>query len=150
MRAVEASKTDARESSRNAQIEAKLRSEIASVRGDRDQISASRNDLKRKITLQEEEIRIMRAKLSKTEQDKLKIERDSRAAISLAKSGQEVVTSDVSFYKTKVQELQNQLSAQHALVAEQKAQIEDMRRQQERSMSQNRLASLNRPNRKSF
>jgi hypothetical protein len=39
-------------------------------------------------------------------------------------------------------ELQNQLSAQHTLVAEQKAQIHEMRRQQERSMSQNRLANI--------
>jgi hypothetical protein len=44
------------------------------------------------------------------------------------------------FYQTS--ELQNQLSAQHTLVAEQKAQIDEMRRLQERSMSQNRLANI--------
>jgi len=43
---------------------------------------------------------------------------------------------------SQASELQNQLSAQQALVAEQKTQIDKMRRQQERSMSQNRLANM--------
>jgi hypothetical protein len=41
-----------------------------------------------------------------------------------------------------VAELTNSLQTQHALVAEQKHQIEEMRRQMERSMSQNRLANI--------
>lgn len=47
-----------------------------------------------------------------------------------------------NLFQLQASELQNQLSSQQALVAEQKAQIDEMRRQQERSMSQNRLASM--------
>lgn len=98
--------------------------------------------LKRKVSLLDEDLRDCKNKFARVEQEKIKIERDSRAAISLAKSVGSETSSDVGFYKRKASELQNQLSAQQALVAEQKMQLVDMRRQQERSMSQNRLATM--------
>jgi len=142
LRAIETSKSDARDASRHAQIEAKLRSDISSLRGERDEALGGAASLKRKVTLLDEDFRVCKTKLSRVEQEKIKIERDSRAAISLAKSVGSETSSDVDFYKRKSSELQNQLSSQQALVAEQKMQIDDMRRQQERSMSQNRLATM--------
>ena len=148
--------------SRHAQIEARLRSELASLRGERDQALADVSLLKRKAASMEEDLNATKQKLAKSEQEKIKMERDTRAAISLAKSVGSETSSDVDFYKRKVRiwiiiarfnrltkphlfqsiELQNQMSAQLALLAEQNTQIEEMRRQQERSMSQNRLASM--------
>ena len=46
------------------------------------------------------------------------------------------------FLNTQVSDLTSQMQGQQTLLAEQKQQIEEMRRQIERNMSQNRLAKL--------
>lgn len=97
---------------------------------------------KRKAELLEQDLRDTKAKYAKVVQEKVKMDRDSRAAISLARSLDTHASSDCDFYKRKANELTNSLQTQQALVAEQKHQIEEMRRQMERTMSQNRLANI--------
>ena len=145
-------------------MEARLRSELASLRGERDEALGTASSFKRKVTSMEGDLQATKQRLVRIEQEKIKMERDNRAAISLAKSVGSETSSDVDFYKRKVRfsspnnakllfklfephffqasELQNQLSAQQAVVAEQKTQIVELRRQQERSLSQNRLAHM--------
>ena len=102
LRAVETSKSDARDSSRHAQIEARLRSDLSSLRGERDEALGISASLKRKATLLDEDLHVNKQKLARAEQEKIKTERDSRAAISLAKSVDSETSSDVDFYKRKV------------------------------------------------
>eukprot|EP00547_Thalassionema_nitzschioides_P003421 CAMPEP_0194201048 /NCGR_PEP_ID=MMETSP0156-20130528/1429_1 /TAXON_ID=33649 /ORGANISM="Thalassionema nitzschioides, Strain L26-B" /LENGTH=309 /DNA_ID=CAMNT_0038926149 /DNA_START=52 /DNA_END=981 /DNA_ORIENTATION=- len=142
LRAVEKSKNVTRESSRSVQVEAKLRSTLSSLRTERDDALGLVASLKRKNGSLEEDIRVNRLKISRLDQEKIKIQRDSRAAMSFAKSLGSETSSDIDFYKRKISDLENQLSSQHVLAAEQNAEIDDMRRQQERSMSQHRLASM--------
>ena len=53
-----------------------------------------------------------------------------------------LISTSISLLAQQVAELTSSLQTQQALVAEQKHQIEEMRRQMERSMSQNRLAKI--------
>lgn len=142
LHAVEASKTDARENSRTAVAEAGLRAELSFMLAKRDEAFGNAEESKRKATLLEEELRQVKTKLVRVTQDKIKMERDQRATLSLAKSLDSHVASDVDFYKRKVTELTSHVQGQNAVLAEKNRQVDEMRRQIERSMSQNRLANL--------
>jgi len=102
LRAVETAKSDARDSSRQVQIEIKLRSDLVDLRGERDEALGAAASLKRKVSFVEEDLRVTKTKLARVEQEKIKIERDSRAAISLARSVGTETSSDIDFYKRKV------------------------------------------------
>jgi hypothetical protein len=102
LRAVETAKSDARDASRQAQIEARLRSDLAMIRGERDEALGTVSSLKRKLASVEEDLRANRAKLGRVEQEKAKMERDSRAAISLAKTVGTETSCDIDYYKRKV------------------------------------------------
>mmetsp|Transcript_20673 Transcript_20673/g.29179 ORF Transcript_20673/g.29179 Transcript_20673/m.29179 type:complete len:380 (+) Transcript_20673:108-1247(+) len=101
-KAVETAKSDTRDMSRVAQVEARLRRDITSLRSERDEALSTSAELNRKAVLLEEELRLVRAKLGRVAQEKIKLERDSRAAISLAKSLDSHASSDTDFYKRKV------------------------------------------------
>lgn len=60
------------------------------------------SSLKRNATALDEDLRVHKTKLARVEQEKIKMDRDSRAAISLAKSVGSETSSDVDFYKRKV------------------------------------------------
>jgi hypothetical protein len=142
LRAVETSKSETRDASRRVEVEAKLRAEVTALRGERNEALASAAGSSRQVELLQEELRTLKQKHHKLSQEKIKLERDSRAAISLARSLDSHASSDVEFYKRKASELSSHLQTQQALVAEQKHQMDEMRRQMERSMSQNRLSNL--------
>jgi hypothetical protein len=138
------------------------------VRLERDEALRNLSSLQRKTVLLEGDMQAMKQKMTTQEQQKIKMERDHRASMSLAKSVGQETSTDIDFYKRKVStanvaypsqalisnnllhfsrnyktsELQNQLSTQLALINEQKCQIDELRRSQERSMSQNRLAQF--------
>ena len=59
-------------------------------------------ELKRRSNLLEEEVRMLKARVGRLTQDKIKIERESRAALGLARSMDNHVASDVDFYRRKV------------------------------------------------
>jgi len=96
------SKSNARDASRAAQTEARLRSEIASMRSERDVALGTNAEMKRKSNLLEEEVRMLKSRVARLTQDKIKIERESRAALGLARSMDSHVASDVEFYRRKV------------------------------------------------
>lgn len=56
---------------------------------------------KRKTSLLEEEIDLIRGKLARVSQEKVKLERDARAATSLTRTWENRVSSDSDFYKRK-------------------------------------------------
>lgn len=88
--------------SRLASIEARLRREASCLRSERDEAMADASDSKRKFSLLQEEVRMVKAKLGRVTQEKMKMERDSRAAMSLARSLDSHASSDSDFYKRKV------------------------------------------------
>jgi hypothetical protein len=104
----EAAKTEAREASHKAIVEAKLRADLSMIQSKHDEALASGEECKRKNELLEEEIRHVKAKLTRVVQDKIKLERDQRVTMSLAKSfDHNKGSADTDYYKRKVNELTN-------------------------------------------
>ena len=123
LRAVEGSKAGARESSRSAQIEARLRAEMNSLRDERDRVVQECAQFRRKLSLLEEENRVTKSKLSKTMSEKLSLERDSRAALSLARSLDSNNHSDLSYYKRKCSDMSDRDRAQQQEIADLRGQL---------------------------
>ena len=142
LRALEASRTETREQSRSAVSEAGLRAELSVMTSSRDEALGLAEESKRKSNLLQEELRQVKTKLSRVTQEKIKMERDHRATLSLAKSLDNQGSADVDYYKRKVSELSSHVQSLNASMAEKDRQLQEMRRQIERNMSQNRLANL--------
>ena len=142
LRAVETAKSDARSSSRQIQVETRLRGEVTALRTERDAALANAAESKRRATLAEEEVRTTRAKLTRLQQEKNRIERDSRAALSLAKSLDSHSTSDAGYYKRQIADLNERINVANATIQEQKIEIAGLRRQRERTLSQNQLSQM--------
>lgn len=106
-----ASKQEVRDSSRSAQVEARLRHQVNSLRDERDKALTQNTDLVRKLSLHEEELRLTKAKLSRVQQEKLSLERDSRVAISLARSLDNSNSNDINYYKRKVSALSDEVQS---------------------------------------
>lgn len=83
-------------------MEARLRSELSSLRGERNEALGTASSFKRKAATMEGDLQATKQRLVRIEQEKIKMERDNRAAISLAKSVGSETSSDVDFYKRKV------------------------------------------------
>jgi wobble nucleotide-excising tRNase len=138
LRALEKSRTDARDSSQNAITEAGLRAKLSMMTTKRDEALGQAEENRRKATLLQEELHDMKIKLSRVSQEKLKMERDQRATMSLAKSLDSHMSSDVEYYKRKVSELNGHIQGMNAVVTEKNRQIDNMRHQIERNISQHR------------
>ncbi|KAL7537962.1 hypothetical protein ACHAXR_008183 [Thalassiosira sp. AJA248-18] len=139
LRAVESSKADARDSSRSAQIEARLRKDISQLRDERDKAITELSEKGRKNSLNEEELRLTKSKLSRVMQEKISMERDSRAAISLARSLDNNNSNDMNYYKRKVGELSDKVQTLQDVISKQVTTIDELRGQNERSASSKRL-----------
>ena len=138
---MESSKAEARDSSRSAQVEARLRTEIKSLRDERDKAITELSDHRRKLSLLEEELRLTKSKSNRVMQEKISMERDSRAAISLARSLDNNNSNDMNYYKRKVSELSDRLQTQQDLISKQINTISQLRGQQEHSASSQKRKS---------
>lgn len=101
---VRESNSNIQNTSTAAQVEAHLGNELQIVRSERDKSVEACMELTKKNSLLEEELALIKGKLNRLIQDKMKVERDSRAAISLARSLDMRTSSDAEFYKRKVTE----------------------------------------------
>jgi len=126
LRAVESSKADARNNSRTAQVEARLRKNMNDLRDERDQSRIELNE-SRKQSLLEEELRTTKTRLTRVSQEKNSMERDSRAAISLARSLDNNNSNDMNYYKRKVGELSDKLQSSNETIAKQNQTIAELR-----------------------
>jgi len=100
--AVEGSNNTIQDNARAAQMGASLGEEMHVIRSQREVSLEACAELTKKNSLLEEELRFLKGKLHRLTQEKLKVERDSRAAISLARSLDMHTSSDAEFYKRKV------------------------------------------------
>jgi predicted ribosome quality control (RQC) complex YloA/Tae2 family protein len=150
IRAVEVSKVDVRDSSRSALNEAALRAELAIVATKKNEALGVAEEYKRKASLLEQELGQVKMKLLRATQERVKMERDQRAALSLAKSmnqchsGSATLSTsgaDMEYYKRKVAELNGRLQGMTGVLAEKERHNEDLRAQKERSRA-HRLAEL--------
>jgi chromosome segregation ATPase len=105
LKAVEASKSSARDAARAAQTEARLRGEVSDLRTERDTVIGELAEARRKVGLMEEEVRLLKSRIAKLTQEKIKVERDARAALSLARSMDSHAADDVEYYKRRVRRM---------------------------------------------
>ncbi|GFH57665.1 hypothetical protein CTEN210_14141 [Chaetoceros tenuissimus] len=136
LKAVEASKANARDACRAAQLEAQLRGENANIRSQRDEAIGQKMETERKTQLLNEENRLLKARVARLTQDKIKMEREARASMSLARSLDSHAASDVEYYKRKVADLNDTVHHKNVAIADLKQEIDGYKRQIERSMSQ--------------
>lgn len=141
---VEASKTEARQSSRATVTEATLRADLSNATELKNQALAQAADAQRKVGRLEEQTSQLKAKLTRVTQEKFKLEREQRASQHLARSVDQQSTVDVEFYKRKVTELTGQVQSLNGLVLDKNRIIEDMQRQLERSLSRQAAAAKRR------
>ena len=133
LRAVELSKVEAQESSRSAQVEAKLRANIGSLRDERDKALNELSDCQRKQSLLEEELRLTKLNLGRVTQEKNSMERYNQTAISLSRSLDKNNSNiDTNYYKRKVAELSDKLQSQQDIIFKQNSTISELRGQNER------------------
>lgn len=138
LRAVESSKAEARDDSRSAQVEARLRADVRSLRDERDRAIAEASDHRRRLALLEDELRLTKSRLGRIAKEKAGMERDSRAAISLARSLDHNNSNDMHYYKRKVAELGDKLQAQQDLISKQMSTISQLRGQSGATAGQKR------------
>ena len=102
MKALETSKSCTLASIQKTQVETQLRATITDLQHrlslSKGQCSQYKNELK----LLQEQQSILQTKLMRCQQEKRSMERDSRAALSLARSMDQYGNSDTIFYKKKV------------------------------------------------
>lgn len=110
LKAVESSKASARDAARAAQTEARLRGEVSELRSERDVAIGEHAEARRKVGLLEEEVRLLKSRIARLTQDKIKVERDARAALSLARSMDSHAADDVEYYKRRVRTRTNTTS----------------------------------------
>lgn len=139
----ETAAVDARNASQAAIKEASLRAEVSMATALRDEALGEAEEYKRKTVLLEEQLHNTKTKLAHATQAKLKMERDQRANASLLKSlDSHSSNADTEYYKRKVNELTGHIQGLQATIAEKNRQMEEMRRQLERNVSQNRMEGL--------
>ena len=103
LRTVETSRSDLKDSTRAVEAEARLRANLGKLREECNTLATAADETKRQQALLADELKFVKAKANRLTQEKNKIERDSRAAIALARSLDSGTNSDVDFYKRKVQ-----------------------------------------------
>jgi hypothetical protein len=144
MQTVETSRTNARELARSFVTEASIRADLVKETELKNEALASAAEYQRKAARLDEDVHQLKAKCTRVSQEKLKLERDQRAAASLARSLDQHAATDVDYYKRKVTELNGQVQSVHALLIDKSRQMDEMRRQLERSLSRQALSAARR------
>lgn len=139
-KAVETAKTDTRHASRSIVTEATLREDLAKATEEKNEALATTALYQRKAGRLEEQNGQLKAKLTRVSQEKFKLEREQRAAVSLARSMDQHATTDVEYYKRKVTELTGQIQSLNSVLLDKNRLIENMQQQLEQTLSLQTLA----------
>ena len=102
MRTVDSSNEEARDQCQAKLVEARLRADLLHVAASRDEMKGELASAQRRCKLLGDDLTDTKAKLSKVQQEKMQVERDQQATMSLANALQGNAHSDVDFYKRKV------------------------------------------------
>jgi chromosome segregation ATPase len=147
--ALDQSRSQTQDAAHAILVEARLRAEVSTMMAQRDEAIGQAEENKHKVALLKEQIQTEKVKLSRVTREKLTLEREfkvsQRTTETLVQSMENQSSSgsnDTEYYKRKVSELTGRLQSTNAVVAEKSRQIEEMRHQLERNMSQSRWASM--------
>eukprot|EP00980_Cylindrotheca_fusiformis_P010008 scaffold2214_cov139-Cylindrotheca_fusiformis.AAC.5 len=141
LRTLDTSNEETKDNCQAKLLEARLRADLLHMTAKRDEIMEEHAQTEQRANLLDADLADTKAKLTRVQQEKMQVERDQQATMSLANALQGNNQSDVDYYKRKVSELNTHIQGLTAILTEKNRQIESLRREKERSMSQNRLAS---------
>lgn len=102
LQALETSKQSCHDYSKHVRTECHLRNDITTLKRERDTLQETCTIQQNKISKFEEEIKMLKDKMTTLMKEKIKVERESRAALLLAKNLDGYNASDVDYYKRKV------------------------------------------------
>lgn len=102
LQALETSKQSCHDYSKHVRTECHLRNDITTLKKERDTLQETCTIQQNKILKFEEEIKMLKDKMTTLMKEKIKVERESRAALLLAKNLDGYNASDVDYYKRKV------------------------------------------------
>ena len=139
--------------------EAKLRAELCTINTKYGETFRQAEEYKHKSTLLQDEIRDLRVKLSRVNHEKVRLERDQRATklsilsgfetnkvVSLSSSATKLNNvTEMENQKRKIDELNGRIQGMNAVMADKDRQLEELRRQLDRAMTQNHLSQYHNP-----
>lgn len=118
-----------------ARTAAGLRAELTSATKQLHEAAAHTDEAKRKCTLLEDQMHDLRTKFMRVTTEKLQLEREQRHAASLARRSTDTDREELEYYKKKVQELNLRWQRSNAVLAEKDRQLDEYRRQLERTLT---------------
>ena len=130
---MESVKTDTRNASDHAIVEARLRAELSLATEEKNEALQSSRAFQAKSSLLSEQLQQVKNKLSRAIQEKIQIEREQRTSMSLTKSLEthqrstpSAPSKEIEQYKLKVIDLENQVTTLKNLVAQKNARLEEL------------------------
>jgi hypothetical protein len=102
LRTVGSSNEETRDHCQYKLVEARLRADLLHLSENRDEGLAELAKKQRRCKLLEDDLIDTRAKLARVQQEKMQVERDQQATMSLASALQGNANSDIDYYKRKV------------------------------------------------
>ena len=141
---------DTKDESQSKLLEAKMRADLLRVVSERDASQKESMVAKRSVQLLQTTVEHTKKDVAKLRNDKALLERELRQARSMADSLSKSLLStkegstleDLDFYKQKSNELEARLRGMTACLAEKNQEIAELRRCNNRNVSQQRLQSL--------
>jgi hypothetical protein len=102
LRTLDSSNEETKDKCQAKLVEARLRADLLHMATTRDEVMEEQAKTERRCELLEDDLTDTKAKLTRVQQEKMRVERDQQATMSLANALQGNNQSDVDYYKRKV------------------------------------------------
>lgn len=145
LKIIEQNKLDTLDTLRDLSIQSKLKKEMTIMKVEKEKLEKEGAYQKKRIMLQKEEIDLLKMKLNRILTEKLKMERDSRNAMSFSlnnSNSNSSSNSEVEYFKKRTKDLNGRLLKQQEEIFEKDKEIDDLRRKVHRNASQNQLMQM--------
>lgn len=145
LKIIEQNKLDTLDTLRDLSIQSKLKKEMTIMKVEKEKLEKEGAYQKKRNMLQKEEIDLLKMKLNRILTEKLKMERDSRNAMSFSlnnSNSSSSSNSEVEYYKKRTKDLNGRLLKQQEEIFEKDKEIDDLRRKVHRNASQNQLMQM--------
>lgn len=145
LKIIEQNKLDTLDTLRDLSIQSKLKKEMTIMKVEKEKLEKEGAYQKKRIMLQKEEIDLLKMKLNRILTEKLKMERDSRNAMSFSlnnSNSNSSSNSEVEYFKKRTKDLNGRLLKQQEEIFEKDKEIDDLRRKVHRNASQNQLRQM--------
>jgi hypothetical protein len=148
LKAVGTSAEETKDASQSKLLEAKMRADLLHVISERDAAKKISMVAQRSVDLLEGNVENLKKEKAKLQHDKLRLEREVRAARALADGlSSSLLKSDhhqddLEYYKRRSSDLEAHIQGMTALMAEKNQELQELRRCRNRNLSQQRLEAL--------